>query len=121
MYHAFDDVLRATPAPLKGLEAPAIRASPFQWLEPSQIRARQWLYGHHYCRGCVSVTVAPGGMGKSLLGIVEGLAMATRRKLLASSVYEPCPFGSGTAKTPSMRYSAGSLRHAGTTQSRPVI
>jgi hypothetical protein len=60
-------------------------------LEPSQIRARQWLYGHHYCRGFVSVTVAPGGMGKSLLGIVEGLAMATRRKLSPSSVRQILP------------------------------
>jgi hypothetical protein len=56
--------------------------TPFVWRDPASIPPRAWLYGRHLIRKQVSVTVAPGGVGKSSLTIVEGLAMAAGRDLL---------------------------------------
>ena len=56
--------------------------SPFTLREPKLIPPRQWLYGTHLIRGFVSLTVAPGGLGKSSMVLVEALAMATARDLL---------------------------------------
>ena len=52
------------------------------WRDPKTIPRRVFLYGHCYARGFVSVTIADGGVGKSLLKIVECLACATGRPLL---------------------------------------
>jgi hypothetical protein len=54
----------------------------FVWRDPFTIPPRPWLYGHHLIRKQVSVTVAPGGVGKSSLTICEALAMASGRELL---------------------------------------
>lgn len=54
----------------------------FHWRDPATIPPRPWLYGRHLIRKQVSVTVAPGGVGKSSLTICEGLAMASGRELL---------------------------------------
>lgn len=62
---------------------PAI--APFRSWQPiaeTSIPAREWLYGNHYIRKFASVTVAPGGLGKSTLVLVECIAMATGRALL---------------------------------------
>lgn len=56
--------------------------SPFIWQDPATIPCREWLYGRQYIRKFVSTTVAPGGTGKSMLAIVEALAMVTGRDLL---------------------------------------
>lgn len=64
-------------------------ATPFQWCDPSKIPKRRWLYGGHYIRRFVSATIAPGGIGKSSLTIIEALAMATRRPLL--NIHPPEP------------------------------
>lgn len=60
--------------------------TPFVWRDPSTIPPRPWLYGRHLIRKQVSVTVAPGGVGKSSLTICEALAMATGRELLGDWV-----------------------------------
>ncbi len=60
----------------------AIRATPFVWRDPSSIPPREWLYGRHYARKFISTTLAPGGLGKSSLVLVEALAMITGRPLL---------------------------------------
>lgn len=65
---------------------PGIKATPFVLINPSDIPTRKWLYGRHYVRRFVSTTVAPGGLGKSSLGIVETLAMVTVRDLLGLKV-----------------------------------
>lgn len=57
-------------------------ATPFRWCDPSCIPARRWVYGHHYIQGFITTTSAPGGVGKSSLGIVEALSIATGRPLL---------------------------------------
>jgi hypothetical protein len=59
-----------------------ITAAPFQWCDPQRIPMRRWIYGKHYIRKFVSTTVSPGGVGKSSLGVVEALAIATGRDLL---------------------------------------
>ena len=56
--------------------------TPFVWQDPASLPPRPWLYGHHLLRGQVSVTVAPGGVGKSSLTICEALAMASGRRIL---------------------------------------
>jgi hypothetical protein len=60
----------------------AISASPFVWRDPADIPPRRFIYGKHYVRQYLTCTVANSGVGKTTLGIVEALAMATGRSLL---------------------------------------
>lgn len=60
--------------------------TPFVWRDPSTIPRRPWVYGYHLIRKQVSVTVAPGGIGKSSLTICEALSMVSERKLLGEWV-----------------------------------
>jgi hypothetical protein len=64
------------------------RATPWTFVDPSTIPPRAWLYGRHYIRKYVSVTVSPGGVGKTSKSIAEALAMATGRDLLGERVHE---------------------------------
>ena len=66
-----------------------IRAIPFE-LDLAKLRPRAWLYDHHYQRGQVTVTIGTTGAGKSSLDLVEGIAMATGRKLLHEEPEERC-------------------------------
>jgi len=66
-----------------------IRARQYAFTDPSLIPPRQWLYGRHLARKFVSVTVAPGGLGKSSLVIGEWLAMATGKNLLGAGEHAP--------------------------------
>ena len=56
--------------------------TPFKPFDLAALPLRQWLYGKHYQRRTVSATIAPGGFGKTTLGMVEAVAMATTRNLL---------------------------------------
>lgn len=53
----------------------------WQGVDPAKIPRRRWLYDRYLCRGILSVTISPGGIGKSSLALVEALQMATGRKL----------------------------------------
>ena len=66
-----------------------ITAQPFVWRDPRTFPRRQWLYGKHLVRKFLSCTVAPGGVGKSSLQLVEAIAMATGKPLLGVQVREP--------------------------------
>jgi hypothetical protein len=55
---------------------------PLKWRDPATIEPRHFLYGHYYARGFVSVTVADGGIGKSILKLSEALTLATGLPLL---------------------------------------
>ena len=57
-------------------------APPFAWRDPATVPRRVFLYGHYYARGFVAATIADGGVGKSLLKLVECLAIASGRNLL---------------------------------------
>ncbi|WP_441256200.1 AAA family ATPase [Bradyrhizobium sp. 482_C4_N1_1] len=57
--------------------------------DPALLPCRKFIYGKHYLRGAVSMTVADGGVGKSTLAIAEGVAMALGRNLLGETVPAP--------------------------------
>lgn len=69
--------------------AAPIRATPFEWCEPAKIPPREWVYGRHLIRRYVSTTVAPGGLGKSSLALVEAVAMVSGKDLLGERPTEP--------------------------------
>ena len=62
--------------------AAVLKATRFVWRDPRQIPPRRFLYGRHFARGFVSVTAAPGGVGKSSLELAEAIAIGTDRDLL---------------------------------------
>lgn len=55
-------------------------------MDAAALPRRQWLYGTDYIRQFCSLTVAPGGLGKSTLVLTEAIAMATGRPLLGVPV-----------------------------------
>jgi|GEM_PF-1688232 len=64
----------------------ALMAVPFAPVAPrpaNQIPPRRWLYGRAIIKGFLSFLVAPGGAGKSALAMVEAVAMASGKELLA--------------------------------------
>ncbi|ABD27148.1 plasmid and phage replicative helicase [Novosphingobium aromaticivorans DSM 12444] len=69
-------------------ERPKLKATPFSWRDPATIPPRKWLYGRHLIRKFLSLDIAPGGLGKSSVKIVEALAMTTGRNLLGKDCHE---------------------------------
>lgn len=67
-------------------DVPPLAATPFTWKDPLTIPPRPWVYGRHMIRKQVSVTVAPGGVGKSSLTLVEAICLASGRQLLGEWV-----------------------------------
>jgi hypothetical protein len=65
-----------------GEAPPVITATPFRWIDPSEIPPRRWLYRPYYIRQFSSLTLSTGGVGKSSLLIAEALALATGKPLL---------------------------------------
>jgi hypothetical protein len=78
----------SNPFGAEAIEAPELVAEPFPWTHWSTLPKRQWIYDKFLIRGYVSLTVATGGVGKSVLSIVEALSIATGRALLDKPVYE---------------------------------
>jgi hypothetical protein len=72
--------------PPKKADKPVLKAVPFEWVDSAKLPRRQWLYGRHLIRKFMSCTLAPGGLGKSSMEIVEALAMATGRNLRSAGV-----------------------------------
>lgn len=60
---------------------PAILATAFTWRDPKTLTRREFAFGTHYIRKYVSVTVAPGGLGKTALAIMEALSMTSGKPL----------------------------------------
>ena len=75
-------------------------ARPYSRRDPRSIPPREWLYGHAYLRGALSVLVAPGGAGKSTLAWRKP-SHGHLRPLPANNpmVKSPCGSGTGTART----------------------
>ena len=59
-----------------------ITATPFVLRSEKDIPPREWLYGQHLIRGFVSLTIAPGGVGKTALLVLDSIAMASGRELV---------------------------------------
>jgi hypothetical protein len=64
-----------------GRAAVIFTPTPVKFRDPATIPRRQFIYGRHYIRAFLSATVAPGGVGKSSLALVEAVAMAAGRSL----------------------------------------
>lgn len=62
------------PAPLK--------ARPYRHVEGHLRPPRPWQYPGLFLRGFLTVTIAPGGVGKTTLGMLQAVAMATGKPLL---------------------------------------
>jgi len=54
----------------------------FSLTDFSAIPKREWIYGKHFIRKFISVTVAGGGTGKTALTLCEAVAMSVGRNLL---------------------------------------
>lgn len=69
-------------------DKPAIIATAFKWTDPKSLPRREFAFGTHYIRKYVSVTVAPGGLGKTANSIVETLAMVSGKPLAGTKPTE---------------------------------
>lgn len=68
-----------------------LTASPFLLVDPAAIPEREWLFGKHYIRRYLSMTVGAGGGGKSAHAVSEALAMVTGRPLLDPDAHPTKP------------------------------
>lgn len=66
----------------------AFHATPFTWKDPRTLPRREFAFGTHYIRKYVSVTVSPGGLGKTSNSIVEALAMVSGKPLAGTKPKE---------------------------------
>lgn len=73
------------PDPLRSTDAIRCAAD----VRINELEPRRWLLGHRYIPGYVTLTIAPGGVGKSLLTILEGLSIATDTQLTYDEVKIP--------------------------------
>jgi RecA-family ATPase len=69
---------------------PRVVLRPFKPVDEAALPPRRWLYGKHYQRRTVSGTIGTGGTGKTTLGIVDAIAMATGRNLTGEQPEERC-------------------------------
>jgi len=76
-----DDAVRGIGAPASAV-TPETWGEPFAWRDPGQIPPRRWLLKPHLISGYTSLTVSPGGVGKTTLGLCEAMALATGKPLL---------------------------------------
>jgi RecA-family ATPase len=72
----------AKPEPIEYEPEPLSAPQPFVWRDPKTIPLMPWIYGTHLLRGCVSLTVAPSGAGKTFEKVTETVSMVTGRTLL---------------------------------------
>jgi hypothetical protein len=83
----------ATTTALVVVDAPLVPRSafvstPFVYKNPKTLPRREFAFGTHYIRKYVSVTVAPGGLGKTANSIVEALAMVSGKPLAGTKPME---------------------------------
>ena len=89
--------------------------------DPATVARRPWIYGRLFMRGTLTVTVAPGGIGKSILALTEAIAMAAQRSLLGETLpegglrvwYVNCEDPDGAANPELTRRAAAICKHYG--------
>lgn len=64
-----------------------LKPTPFSWVDPPSIPQREVLYGSHLYRKFVSVTVSPGGVGKSSLVMMEAICMAANEPKMGEAIF----------------------------------
>jgi hypothetical protein len=67
----------------------AFKPTLYKWRNPSLIPPREFVYGRHYARKYLSATVAPSGIGKTSLTIVNVMAMVSGRNLIGDKPHRP--------------------------------
>ncbi|MFK4507208.1 AAA family ATPase [Bradyrhizobium daqingense] len=81
------EIVEAEASPADDNEAgnirPAFALTPYVPQDPKTLPRREFAFGTHYIRKYVSVTVSPGGLGKTSNSIVEALAMVSGKPLLS--------------------------------------
>lgn len=78
---ALDAAIAAAKVRDAAANKPALIATAFKWLDPKKLPRREFAFGTHYIRKYVSVTVAPGGLGKTANSLVEALSMVSGKPL----------------------------------------
>lgn len=68
-------------------QASKIKATPYDWRDPTKIPRRNWVFGRWLLSGTIAVVVAPGGMGKSTFISGLALSLASGREFLGKSVW----------------------------------
>ena len=68
---------------------PVIMATAFKWIDPTTLPRREFVFGTHYIRKYVSVTVSPGGLGKTSNSIAEVLSMVSGKYILREKAAPP--------------------------------
>lgn len=79
------DYVHESEAPESSIEEPEtvrrIKRTKFTPIDIKSIAPREWIYGTHLIRRYVSLTAAPGGLGKTSLGMVDAMAVALGQPL----------------------------------------
>lgn len=65
----------------------ALTAAPLMAFDPAAIPPRPWVLGRRLLRGIVTLTIAPGGVGKSLLTLQEGISIVTGMPIAGQKVH----------------------------------
>ena len=78
--------------------------------DPTTIPPRQWLLGTALLRGFVTILVAPGGTGKSLLAMAASVSVATGKEIVGEHVFERVNAGYVNLEDPTDELAAGSPR-----------
>ena len=78
------------------LESPVRKAQTITLRSASEfdeqnLAPRRWILGRRFIRGYVTVTVSPGGVGKSTLATAEAISIVSGKALTNTEVYEPGP------------------------------
>jgi len=55
---------------------PELRVKLASEIDPAAIKPRAWILGHRFLKNYITLTIAPGGVGKSTLAIFEALCVA---------------------------------------------
>lgn len=66
----------------------ALRASTF---DPATVPPRPWVLGYDLMKGFLTATIAQGGVGKSMIAMIESLSVATGKSLAGVQVFKKGP------------------------------
>jgi hypothetical protein len=79
-------IKKFSPASAANDNAPSFNVEAWQFKDPAVLPQRPWIYGRYFCRGLVTLTLAPGGVGKSSLAIAEAIAMCAGEAFLETEI-----------------------------------